>query len=93
MELGGTRWNCPEIVRLDFGSSEGPLHGYQSGCRSSIRPVALARGTKVTEGGRGRGQGTLSEEVCLLSTRGLGPGGREEEAQLALDCAGRQTEA
>ena len=47
----------------------------------------------VTEGGQGRGQGTLSEEVCLLSTRGLGPGGREEEAQLALDCVGRQTEA
>ena len=93
MEVGGTWWNRPEIVRLDFGSSESPLHGSQSGCRSSTRPVALARSTMVTEGGRGRGQGTLSEEVCLLSTRGLGPGGREEEAQLALDCAGRQTEA
>ena len=43
MELGGTRWNRPEIVRLDFGSSESPLHGYQSGCRSSTKPVALAR--------------------------------------------------
>ena len=47
----------------------------------------------VTEGGRGRGQGTVLEQVCLLSRRGLGPGGREEEAQLALDCVGRQTEA
>ena len=43
VELGGTRWNCQEIAGLDFGSSESPLHGYQSGCRSSIRPVELAK--------------------------------------------------
>ena len=84
MELGGTRWNRPEVVRLDFA------------WLSQWLPIKHKTGracTMVTEGGQGRGQGTLSEEVCLLSTRGLGPGGREEEAQLALDCAGRQTEA
>ena len=43
MELGGTRWNRPEIVRLNFGSSDSPVHGYQNGCRSSRRPVALAK--------------------------------------------------
>ena len=69
MEVGGTWWTRPEIVRLDFGCSESPLHGSQSGCQTSTRPVALAKSTMVTEGGQGRGQGTLSEQVCLLSTR------------------------